>query len=848
MPMKNKRKTVKMKKKILWYLASIFIIFLILFTVLKIGLKFDSIQTHFFAVEQLYIKLDKKLTIRAQKIELFNQEEVESFELKELANFIENLKYIYLFFQEIHIQSLHANTHTVTLSLKDEDLSIENELLSTSFHLRRQDNNISADIKELFLKGIEAKISGKINIDTQKETYNINLSSNSTKLKFELVLSYDAKSLNFIIKETQIANLRQIFEFLDKHSKLGKNLIKWVGTRAVAQFYHLDYVRARLDLGKKTVVKELVGEGFARNLTVLLDENITSIEFPYVEFKLNNDRLDFIFDEASFDDKELDQSELYIYDLLKAKQTGIFMNIKSNELILDQKMQDLLRLYKINIPFTQLSGKLKSDFYMKLPFFDKTKLDYNASFELNDSKFITANLFVPRGKIRLERGKLFFDNFELKNDFLEASFKASLDLNKKNGVFDTQLSRLYFKDLLDLPRQRLELDLSYDKDVILNARSLDLSLNFTKGLSFSLLNAKKFKEHSKLMQDFKIQNIERLSFSTQDFNDYLVLLNKTSFEEDLLKSDLSIYEDDFTVKKRGDLLDLSSKSGLINVNMNKNKIKARLKDLYCKLDPSAANKKQEYELDLKASNAGVLLTKLDKSLHFDKLDLKIKERDISLQASKKQATFKLLRNKNEFLVDINGADEGIVNDFFRKDLVKNGQFNLHIKGASEDDFTGNISFNDTYIKDMKIHNQLISFIDTVPSLILFKSPTFNEQGLKVKKAGIVFERMKDKIHIRALGLNGDSVDVIGSGAVDLNKDIIDMKLELQTLKSASQIIANIPIINQIILGKDKIISTQILVSGKIAEPKFSSQLIKESLKLPINLLKNIIELPATMFK
>ncbi len=149
---------------------------------------------------------------------------------------------------------------------------------------------------------------------------------------------------------------------------------------------------------------------------------------------------------------------------------------------------------------------------------------------------------------------------------------------------------------------------------------------------------------------------------------------------------------------------------------------------------------------------------------------------------------------------------------------------------------------------MTFQNQLISFIDTVPSLVLFKTPTFNKEGLGIQKGLVLFDKKNTDINITSLALDGDSVDVLGFGAIDLKKDRLRVELELKILKSASQIISKIPILNQVILGKDMSISTAILVEGSLQEPKFSTQIFKETIKLPFNLIKNIIEIPSTWFK
>ena len=221
---------------------------------------------------------------------------------------------------------------------------------------------------------------------------------------------------------------------------------------------------------------------------------------------------------------------------------------------------------------------------------------------------------------------------------------------------------------------------------------------------------------------------------------------------------------------------------------------------------------------------------------------------IEIKASKDKALLSLIKNKNELKLDYTGVDDKTLNEFMRKKVVENGKFAIHIKGANEKNFEGNIVFSNTYIKGLKLHNQLISFIDTIPSLVLFKNPTFNEKGLKVKKGAIVFTRANRNLFVNGLTFDGDSVDVLGIGNVDLEQGRLKLELELRALKSTTEAIAKVPIVNQIILGKDRVISTQIIVDGKLDEPKFHTQIIKETLKLPLNLFKNIVELPGLLLK
>ena len=79
-------------------------------------------------------------------------------------------------------------------------------------------------------------------------------------------------------------------------------------------------------------------------------------------------------------------------------------------------------------------------------------------------------------------------------------------------------------------------------------------------------------------------------------------------------------------------------------------------------------------------------------------------------------------------------------------------------------------------------------------------------------------------------------------------NLIDITLELKLLKDASSIIDKIPLVNYILLGKDKSISTIIKISGTIDEPIIKTQVVTDVLKTPFNIIKNTLTLPFVIFE
>ncbi|HDZ5062843.1 TPA: DUF3971 domain-containing protein, partial [Campylobacter jejuni] len=100
-----------MKKKILYIVVFFVVLMLALFIVLKNGIVISSIQFDFLKLEQLYIKLDKKLIVRAKNITINKTNSKVSSQIQdsnnastEILKITKNLKYLYTFVEEIDIQ------------------------------------------------------------------------------------------------------------------------------------------------------------------------------------------------------------------------------------------------------------------------------------------------------------------------------------------------------------------------------------------------------------------------------------------------------------------------------------------------------------------------------------------------------------------------------------------------------------------------------------------------------------------------------------------------------------------------------------------------------------------------
>ncbi len=95
-------------------------------------MEFSSIK-----VEQLYIKLDKKLIVRAKSLVLPKAQE-EAFSLEKSAFLIDNFLFIDQLFETIHIEQLHHRQEAYMLYFTRNTFFIESNSVFANYSLSAQ--------------------------------------------------------------------------------------------------------------------------------------------------------------------------------------------------------------------------------------------------------------------------------------------------------------------------------------------------------------------------------------------------------------------------------------------------------------------------------------------------------------------------------------------------------------------------------------------------------------------------------------------------------------------------------------------------------------------------------------
>ena len=226
----------------------------------------------------------------------------------------------------------------------------------------------------------------------------------------------------------------------------------------------------------------------------------------------------------------------------------------------------------------------------------------------------------------------------------------------------------------------------------------------------------------------------------------------------------------------------------------------------------------------------------DVVIPFDDFNAKIRDDRISADATYKNGIANIDIIHGNTIIKAGNFSGEFLNRVVGRHIVDGGLFEL--SGIYKNDmFNGDVHMQNTSFKGFAIVQNVIGLIDTIPSLVMFRSPGLSAKGYEVKQGSIKLALNTQYVGLESIDLIGKSMDIQGSGFIELESQEVDMGLSISTLKNLSGILNKIPVVGYLLLGKDGKVTTQVSVRGTIQDPKTQVSLAQDLLKTPLKVLK-----------
>jgi len=853
-----------------FFIKFFIILILSIVLLLKYGIKINDFEFYGVKLEQLYIKLDKKIIVRAKQIKLpkFKQNTEQKASDKQLLNLSQGVDYLDTFFQEISLESVQiGDDFKIKILFLDDIFFVDSPYLNIDikFQKEQQDGIDRFIVRNLSLKDFNVSISGEGSANFDKDDYKFDGNFTSHELNGKLSFALKDTLLTYKAYDVNAGSIKDFIAELDSRIHLNSEVKNWIYGYIVADDYHLKEINGKADLKENDLfLNELNATANAKNLLVKFDKGLPAVNVAEANITLNNSKLKFDLTAPVYKGKKLDGSNVAINNIFDEKSANLELFIKTNS-IYDEAINEILRAYKINVPVKQLSGKMDADLKIlikldekSLENFDEKSVIANGDFKISDAVLdIAGSKFNAKSALvkLVNTSVLNIDASGFGLDFFRANAKADINLQKSTGEIKGVIESFDLKEKNDEilafknePFTAL-LDFSKPSETTLSIEPFGLNLSFGDESMIATKNSNFIMQNSPLLKQNGVLGFDDVSIKSKDFINLEILAKRLKFDMPFLDKNGSKYDsDDFliTVSKAG--VKVQSASKKLSLNIAEKGIEAKSNDLNLLVLDDNSTKEQSTPLELFAKNGDIILQDLNKTLPFTSFSAEKKGKSTSLNGLAKQGRVGYFSDEKSINLDATDISGEFINGLLGTKSFEGGKFRLKMLGENSKNFKAEVRFFGTYLKDYIFYQRLLSFLNSVPSLLSFKTPDFNDKGFTVKNGKILLTRKGDVIEFLAIEMIGTSADIGGRGTIDLKSKKINIDLELKILKDASGIIDKIPLINQIILGKDRSLSTVIAIRGTTEKPEYSTQILQDALLSPLKIIRNVLQAPFLIFE
>ena len=507
---------------------------------------------------------------------------------------------------------------------------------------------------------------------------------------------------------------------------------------------------------------------------------------------------------------------------------------------------DILKFKYKNIQLNESNAHFEMLFDENLTIHSKNKISFSVGDE--DVNLRNTTLEIDKDVFLIKNTYLDIDNL------LSTKINSVYKIDKKINNIDLAYLRVKNNKSTIYLKKNLHFLLKHDSNsTTIYSDDLATKLRFNKyRWKLKLNSLDKIVENSKYLQDLKLghgsatiykyNNRQDINFYAKIPYDYkLLIINNKPVKQYLLNGKINNKKIEVNINKKINItinkdIIISMKNSAINIPEV-----IRLADNTNILDNNTSNNKTN--LLLNANNIYFYLGS-DRKILADNVQLQYHNKITTAQLKYKNATAGFKLKDNNFHLYGSKFNDKFMENIFSLSKFKGGELEFSVKGTL-DDYAGAFYIKNTTVLEYKLLNNVLAFINTVPSLITFSLPGYNKNGLKVDTSYAKFHAKNGIFNISDFLVDSKEVDIIGKGVADIKNDKIDLNLNLKTDLGSS--ISKIPIVGYILLGKD-CVSTTLHVSGKLSNPDVKSMIAKDIIVAPFNIIKRTLLLPFELFK
>ncbi|HEX5623386.1 MAG TPA: AsmA-like C-terminal domain-containing protein [Sulfuricurvum sp.] len=453
-----------------------------------------------------------------------------------------------------------------------------------------------------------------------------------------------------------------------------------------------------------------------------------------------------------------------------------------------------------------------------------------------------------------ENDNVIFNNIKIKIDsIIQGSMSGAYHLSDKTGS-------LLFNDIIPLnPKIAHYIDLKKEQklsvhtsDDTLTLHSERMGIDLTtaeEGWKITIPDIALISNNSPLLHHYQINN-GYVNLFYMPANESFTFSGEVNYPYKLLvinNQSLSRYRFSGSLKKGkavirvNDRLMIQYDNGIKiranNVGINAPEL-TRWLALPDTRSPSDSNTIQ-MPIRLNATNTYLYLME-NRKLMADTLDATLQEGKLDARLEYGQGSADIEMYHDLFYVTGSHFNDRFMEHLFVFSDFKGGDLSFKISGKT-DAFEGIMRIENATLKEYKLLNNVLAFIDTVPSLATFSLPDFDAKGLPVKEAYTHFTYANHEFNADNFTMDSPQIRMLGNVNVNFTDDTIAGLVTLKTNFGSK--LSKVPVVGYILLGEDGSLSTTMKIKGKLSDPVVETAFAQEIITAPYQLLKRTVTYP-----
>ncbi|TLD85128.1 DUF3971 domain-containing protein [Helicobacter sp. MIT 11-5569] len=850
--------------KLILFLTFFIGLFITLYTFLHTGIKLERFSLVGSQIEGFYLRLDKKLILEIESLHLKHFDSNDSdnkLPISTQVTIAKNVHFILQYFQKISIKNIYIKDYQANLFYDGDNFTLNLPDLHAKLNLIEETSKVLIKIHDFYLKpyGIYFHGEGVYDLRRQEIAINgsvdvLNKENYYSYVRLNLEIYSDLKTLNIKGSSNIFGDIKFLRSLLPEIEN--KLVDAWIFDNYSVESAQINDLSITIPLKGKQILQDSIDSLYvlatAKNAEVIFHPNLPAAHAKSVKLLFQNNALEFYPESPTYQQYSANGTKVALRNIV-GNTPSLELNLNTNA-PLDSTIQEVLQAYHIILPIKAANANIITNLFIHLDLMTH-QLKTKGIFKSKDSQVLLSGVPLNFKELNVELNnhiiKVESQNITYQN-ILQGDSNFIINTENKNISGDMLVHSLMLvrPDILQISNHSLpfSVDFKDENSIILTLPTLTFNAKLNAPYIFDVENLSHFIPFSEILQEYKVTN-GALEVNTQDFLEYQAKISVNSEQNILINQNdnAPISNMNLTLFYNPDGFIISSDIFALQNLQGKKKINFKDVNLNLNSENFTSTNPDNTEIPLIVEGSNTNLIFKDYTILSDYFNFHLYDDTIQGTLKHKNGNADIYKRGTSITLDAREFGDTFLNTIARKHIFNKGRFFINANTNEKGIIVGEMKLLNTSIDELNVLQNLMAFIDTIPSLLSFKLPGFNQEGYYLEDGSIHFGLNDQFLAIDALNFKGSSIDINGQGIIQLESKNIDFNAELITAKALSGIINKIPLVNYIVLGKNGIISTNFKINGTIDNPQISTQTAQDIILSPFNILKRVITSPFEVF-